>query len=207
MATPRRKPKPSESGSFLTVDNLAQLQADIRLLADSEVLVGFPEETSDRKASGGGKEPLTNAALGFIHDNGAPEANIPARPFMIPGIESARPAITKRLASAALSVLRNSQRVQPKTDIVEKNLHAVGMVAVAALKNKIDEGIPPPLADSTLQARLRRTPSRKAEAQELANRAAGVSPSIGLVKPLIDTGEMRSAINYALRSKKQREGA
>lgn len=197
--TPRKLPS-SGSGLVLAKDNYDQLVADMRLLADSEVLVGFPEESNDRDD----KSPLGNAARGYIHDNGAPEQNIPARPFMVPGIEDARSDITKQLATTAFSVLKNSQKSEPSKDIVEKGLHRVGMVAEASIKNKIDSGVPPPLTDATLQARARRVPSRKAERLELANRAAGQAPSTDLVKPLIDTGEMRNSVKYVLRSKKDR---
>lgn len=201
---PARKPlQPGEAGAFLKVDNLQQLQEDLALLAEREVLVGFPEETADRKDG----DELNNAARGYIHDNGAPEQNIPARPFMLPGIESAEAAITRALATTAMSVLKNTQRTAPKTNIVERGLHAVGLIAQSAIKAKIAEGIPPPLADATLAARARRVPSRTAEKQELANRRKGMSPSTDLVKPLIDTGEMQGAVKYALRSKKERKDA
>lgn len=195
------KRKPALAGATLVVDNLALLQRDIQLLAESEVLVGFPEETTDRDDG----SPLNNASRGYIHDNGAPESNIPARPFMIPGIERAQHQITSRLVSTAVSVLKNSQQREPKTNIVERGLHAVGMVAVSAIKSVISDGIQPPLSDVTLYQRMRRVPSRKAEKQELANRAAGAPPSTDLVKPLIDTGEMSNAITHVLRSKRDRK--
>ena len=44
----------------------------VRILANSRLLVGFPAESAGRDEG-----PLTNAALAYIHDNGAPEAGIP----------------------------------------------------------------------------------------------------------------------------------
>ncbi len=199
MKTPK-KPPASGSGVHVTVDNLEQLKADLLLLADSEVLVGFPESSTERQDG----STLTNAARGYIHDNGAPEVNIPARPFMVPGIEAARMEITASLGRTALSVVKNATKANPSHNIVERGLHAAGLTAVSSIKQKITEGVPPPLADSTLRARAARVPSRKAEKKELENRAAGMPPSTELVKPLIDTGEMINAVKHVIRSKKDR---
>lgn len=201
MATSRKPIKPGESGARLQVDNLPQLVEDLRLLAESEVLVGFPETVNDREDG----DELGNAARAYIHDNGAPEQNIPARPFMIPGIESARDNISTQLAKGAVAILRNSQSGSPKHNIVEKALHAAGMTAVSAIKNKIAEGIPPPLADATLRRRAARVKSRTAEREELKRRGQGMAASTDLVKPLIDTGEMINRVTYVLRSKKERQ--
>ena len=197
----KKSTKRTDSGAFIQVDNLELLKRDLALLVDSEVLVGVPQEEDDRDDG----SPLGNAARAYIHDNGAPEVGIPARPFMVPGIESARTQITKQLAMTAVSVLKNSQSKQPKDNIVERGLHAVGLIAQSAIKNKISEGISPPLSDRTLRARANRVKSRKAEREELANRKAGMKPSVDLVKPLIDTGEMQQSIKYVLRSKKDRK--
>lgn len=200
MPTPKKLPA-SGTGVLLKTDNLAQLIADMKLLAGTEVLVGFPEDTTDRDDG----SPLTNAARGYIHDNGAPEQNIPARPFMLPGMKDAEIEVTRRLARTAQSVLKNSQKDTPKKDIVEKGLHRVGAAARDAIKAKISEGIPPPLADSTLQARARKYPSRKGEKAELLVRSWGVAPSTEFAKPLIDTGEMQNSVNYVIRSKTDRK--
>lgn len=199
----KQSTKRNDTGAFIQVDNLALLKRDLALLVDSEVLVGVPEGEDSRDDG----SPIGNAARAYIHDNGAPEANIPARPFMEPGIMSAQVEITKALAVTALSVLKNSQQKQPKNNIVERGLHAVGMVAVSAIKNKIAEGIPPPLSDRTLRARAAKTPSRKAEREELAARRRGEKAGTDRVKPLIDTGEMMGSIKHVLRSKKERKDA
>lgn len=201
---PLKKPlKRDDAGAFIQVDNLALLRRDLELLVDSEVLVGVPAEEDARDD----RSPIGNAARAYVHDNGAPEVGIPARPFMQPGIMAAQVELTKALARTALSVLKNSQQKQPKGNIVERGLHAVGMVAASSIKKKIDEGIPPPLADSTLRARAAKTPSRRAEREELAARARGEKPGTDRVKPLIDTGEMRNSITYVLRKKKERKNA
>eukprot|EP01037_Dinobryon_pediforme_P023422 gene23422-24868_t len=80
--------------------NVNALVERIKAMTKSEVLVGIPDQNAPRsadedearKASG---EPVNNAELGYIHEFGVPEQNIPARPFLIPGIT----AVKARLAT------------------------------------------------------------------------------------------------------------
>ena len=190
---------------------LEQLAESMRLLADVEVLVGFPEETTARTVDTGetndyGKpiigvegSDITNAALAYIHDNGAPEQNIPARPFMRPGIEEVEKKITAKFAQIVNAVVvRNAGTI-----VVEQGLTQVGIIAKLAIQNKINEGIPPPLAVSTLRARARK--GRKGAGIELLARSKGYEPSMDFAKPLVDTGQLRNAVNYVIRSRKKRK--
>lgn len=169
-------------------------------LADNEVLVGFPEASTTRKEDPEeeGSGDLTNAALGYIHDNGAPEANIPARPFMLPGIEDARGKLIKIAKNTGMKVL---DATNPQ-EVVDQGLHMMGLVAQSSIRKVINDGIDPPLADRTLRERARR--GRKGAKEELANRAAGLPPGKELAKPLIDTGQLRNAVNYVIRPRKRR---
>lgn len=178
-------------GLHLKQDNLQELLAATRVLVRSQVLVGVPEETTDDREAGEPGPPVTNAALAYIHDNGAPEANIPARPFMIPGIEAVREDVTKVLARAASYALSGNAAK------VDEGFRRVGTIVSTSVRRKIDDGVPPPLADATVARRAAR--GRKGAKQELANRAAGMAPSLDLAKPLIDTGEMRKSITYVVR--------
>lgn len=174
----------------------------LQLLASVEVLVGFPEDTTEDGRESG--EP-TNAALGYIHDNGAPEVNIPARPFMVPGIEAAQDPITDKLGQTMKAALRGGG-----PEVVEKGLAQVGFIAMNSIKSTINAGVPPPLSDRTLRARMKKgrkngAGARKGAAQELDRRWDGQAPSVEFAKPLVDTGAMRNAVQYAIRSKKQRK--
>lgn len=184
------------NGLHVTQDNMPELLAAIRVLARDEVLVGVPDEGTERVNDDGTRADVTNASLAYIHDNGAPEANIPARPFMIPGMEDAAPQVTKALAAGARGVLAG--RIQAAADSL---VHA-GLRAQLAIQNKINEGIPPPLADVTVQARARK--GRKGAQEELNRRAKGFGASLQLAKPLVDTGEMRKSITYVIRPRSQR---
>lgn len=188
-------------GLRIAADNVAELRLMMKILADREVLVGFPKDTTKRDPEEGAaleSLDITNAALGYIHDKGMPEQNIPARPFMLPGIEDAKPAVTKHLKWTAKQVLRRAG-----VGAVLVGFERAGIAAQFALRRKINEGIPPPLAPSTLAERARK--GRKGAKQEIANRAAGMEASTQLAKPLIDTGQLRNAINYVIRERKVRK--
>lgn len=202
MAKTDRDPngrKTFDNGTGLRVksDTLPALVKAMAALASREVLVGFPEESADRPSEGGGKQSITNAALAYIHDNGAPEARIPARPFMIPAIESVKPQVTKTLARAAQYALAG------EANKVDEGFERVGMLAVKAIRDTINAGIPPALAESTVRARARR--GRKGAQEELNRRDAGHGASLQLAKPLIDTAEMLKSSNYVVRARSARE--
>ncbi len=184
------KPRGSDMDKMLTA---------LSTLADVEVLVGFPEDTSGRSGEEGASVGITNAALGYIHDNGAPEQNIPPRPFMGPGIDEAKDAIETKLEQVLKAVVQKGA----DASTVEAGMHQVGLIAKLAIQNKINEGIGPPLSDATLQRRAAK--GRKGAALELSLRRKKLAaPSTVLAKPLVDTGQMRNAVNYAIRSRKKR---
>lgn len=187
-----------KTGVKVTKDKWEGIRDAIRGLANEEVLVGFPEDTSARDPDDAEDREITNAALGYIHDNGAPEQNIPARPFMIPGMNDAKAQATKILAGAA----RQALRLGAASNQPDAGLTAVGLAVQAAIRRKINSGIPPPLADSTLQRRAAK--GRKGAAEELENRAQGKASSTQLAKPLVDTAQMRNAVNFVIRGRKRR---
>lgn len=192
MAT--RKSWDRGSGLKVKVDNLPELRQSIGLLLAHEVLVGFPEDTTERKDPESMAGGITNASLGYIHDNGAPEANVPARPFMIPGITSVLPTITNtlvRMAEFGLSGRPNK---------IQEGNERIGLMAVGAIQAYITAGIGPPLADYTVAQRAKK--GRKGAQAEQNRRAAGYgasAPGAGLVTPLIDTAEMLKSLNYVVR--------
>lgn len=173
--------------------DLEAIAANMRALANMDILVGVPSDETQREDEDG----LTNAALAYIHDNGAPEQHIPQREFMRPGINSVRSEINARLRKMAKSV------TEGRMANLDQQAIRIGLLAKTAIQNAINEGIPPPLAESTLRARARR--GRKGAQEELKSRGEGNPPSMGLAKPLIDSGQLRNSINYALRSKAKRE--
>lgn len=178
-------------------DDAQRVYEDMKRLAQAEILVGFPEGGPEREETDG----PTNAQLAYIHDRGAPEANIPARPFMVPGIEENMGAIERRMRTAAKQILREKNPLN-----AAQVLTRVGITAVVGIKRKINEGIPPPLSDYTLRKRAERgTKGRKGAKIELLLRSFGEAPSTEHAKPLIDTGQMRNAVTYVLRRRRDRK--
>ena len=182
----------------ITRDDVAKLKTVLRHLVERELLVGFPEDTTDRTVEPKEKKDITNATLGYIHENGAPDVKIPARPFMRPGMESVKDGVTAGLVRVAKNVVASRSVEQ-----VERGLTIVGLKVQSALRRKINEGVPPPLAEATLARRAAK--GRKGAVLELKNRALGLPPSTQLAKPLIDTGQLRNAINFVIRARKARK--
>lgn len=183
-------------GVRLVRDRVPAFREALRVLTSQEVMVGVPGETNFKGRKAG--EP-SNAALAYVHDQGAPESNIPARPFMTPGIADARPKIVDRLKSAGVAALDGNSAG------VTSQLHAAGLAAVASIRAVIRAGIAPPLAASTVKRRIARRKSASWRAQRraevAANVAAGNAPGKGLFTPLIDTGALLSAITHVLRKR------
>lgn len=182
------------TGLKVTKDGLEQIKARVFDMTTQEVLVGFPEDTTERKND---ELPtaVTNATLAYIHDNGAPEQNIPARPFMIPGINDAKARVADKMGQMARAVVAGR-------DVVERGFIQVGTLVQTAIRKKINEGVPPPLADATLRARAAR--GRKGAQAELDARAQGLPAGTALAKPLVDTGQLRNAVNWVIRRRKAR---
>jgi len=154
----------------VTKDDVAKVLANIQAMAGKQVLVGIPADKSPRKG-----DPITNASLGYIHEHGSPARNIPARPFLVPGVKEAAPkaaAAMKKLAGQALT----------DASAVDKALNAAGLIAQTGVKKRIvsGEGFAP-LKEGTIKARQRKG-------------AKGT-------KPLIRTGQLLNSITYVVREK------
>lgn len=183
------------SGVVKVTDRLKNLTAGISALTNITVMVGVPEAKGGRKEG----QDITNADLAYIHDKGSVIAHIPARPFMEPGIASVKADIARELVNAGNSVLKGEKKV-------ETFLNRIGIIATRAIKAKITEGIPPPLAPSTIRARIARIKGKKRRQKIAAAQAAGIPDSRqngaeGIFTPLIVTGQLRNAITYVLRRK------
>jgi hypothetical protein len=161
-----------EPGAHVIFDDLAKVTEGIAALAGTRVMVGVPSEKGMR-SDPESPEPINNAALAYIHEHGAPEANIPARPFLVPGLEADKAAIESGLTKVGEAALDG------RADAVDRGFHAVGLRGQAAVRKKITDGPFQPLAPSTLAARRRR--GRTGD------------------KPLIDTAQLRSSLSYVIR--------
>lgn len=157
----------AKSGVRVTKDKTRDLFKAISALTRKDVLVGVPEEAPDRRGEG-----ISNAALAYIHQFGAPAANIPARPFLYEGIEDAQEKIVGQLGKGGKAALDGDSAG------VDKALNSAGLVAQNSVKARINEGDFTPLAPSTVAARKRKGDDDP--------------------KPLVDTGQLRNSITYVV---------
>ena len=197
-----------DSGVTKTIDKVGELLKQVAELSTSDVLVGIPKERNARRD---GK--IGNAELARVHEFGSPARNIPARPFLYPGLRKVRPEVIKLLHEGAMKAVR-FEHVN-----VDATLHKVGLIARNAVVEAITDPAPPftPLKPATIRARLRRTAAgrRKLRQIKAGGQQLGMNMSeiltgyaeaswdtggAGLnIQPLLDTLQMRAAITYVVR--------
>jgi hypothetical protein len=135
-------------------------------LARAHVKVGVLASKRGSETHSGDAGHITLMELAAIHEFGSPAASIPERSFIratfyVRRVEELR----RKCAQIAKAVVTQGMDAQ-------RALGLLGAWAVAEVKNTITEiDIPPPLADSTVQAK-------------------------GSSKPLVDTGQLKNSIQY-----------
>jgi phage gpG-like protein len=161
----------------VVVDRVVQVLEAVAVLTGKQVLVGIPGTTAPRKTDPKqpGRQEPSNPTLGYIHEFGSPSRNIPARPFLRPGVEAVREEAAARLRKAGDLALAG------KPEGVERQLKSAGLLAQNSVRRKITEGPFAPLAPATIAARKARKVTR--------------------TKPLIDTGQLRASITYVIRAR------
>lgn len=167
-----------------------EVLANLRSLQNKRVLVGIPKTNADRDGSA-----IDNAVLGYIHETGDPNHGLPARPFLAPGV--------KTVQTATISGLRNAAKRASDGDAIgaDQQLNAIGMRAASAVQSYLSSGLSPPLAEATVRARLRRTQRGQRTLRTLRNQGADLAQwGAANFKPLIDTGQLRRAITYVIRT-------
>lgn len=188
-----------KSGVTTRVDNAQAILDALRSLTKKDVLVGIPEEDSERE-----DVPFGNAGIGYVNEYGSPAQNIPPRPHLIPGVKSVEEQTVPQLKAAAQAALDGNAAG------AERALNRAGTLAANGVRRYMTITGFTPLADSTVEARARR--GRKGAKAELARRSAdgklnAINPDSGQlisnenVRPLIDTGQCRRAITHIVRDK------
>ena len=162
-----------KDGLHTLKDNAEKVLEGISLLGRLRVMVGIPQDETQRD----GDAPITNAALLYIHENGAPEVGIPARPTLKPGVKDAQVEIERRIRLGGQAALDG------KPESVRNQYAAAGQAGASAVKARINSNTPPPLKAGTLAARRRRGVKR--------------------TNTLVDTGQMRNAVTYVVREEKK----
>jgi hypothetical protein len=164
-----------KSGARMTKDSMAVLRRSVEDLAKQRVLVGIPSDEATRVNDDGSVSPINNAALGYLVEHGSPANNTPERPFLVPGVQESLPQANPRIGKAGSKMLAGDPAG------AEKEFHAVGLIAQASVKRKMNVGPFAKLADSTLAARRRRGVTR--------------------TTPTVDTANLQAHITYVVRKK------
>lgn len=152
-------------------DKTPAVLKSLKAMKGAQVLIGVPSSADGRSG-----EAIGNAALAYINDRGAPSANIPARPFLVVGVEAGLEKATKALKVYAAKGLDNPEQI-------DKGLAAAGMICRDAVKARIvsQEGFKP-LSPTTLKMR----------------KARGFTGT----KALIVTASLLNSITYVVERKK-----
>jgi len=187
-----------KSGATMTSDKMAALIRSISALAKKDVLVGIPDSAPEREDT-----PMTNAQIGYVMETGSPAHNVPARPFLVPGVQDVQAECAERLKDGATAALDGNETGATRA------LTAAGMIAEQSVKKKIGSNIPPALSPETIRnrRRSRQTQSmRKSEKDYLKAIADGVDPAqaqtaAGII-PLVNTGSLRNSVTHVVRDKK-----
>lgn len=148
-------------------DKLADVLKALGELSKKDVLVGIPQEESGRAGT------VTNAELLYIHTNGSPINNIPARPVIEPAIEKDKNNITTLLKDATKKALDGDSAGSMKS------LELAGMEGQNASRDWFTNPENNGWAPNSPVTILRK----------------------GSENPLIDTGELRKSITYVVRDK------
>ena len=180
-----------KSGVKMIKNNLSKLEKSFEELSNLDLFVGVPSDKPDRKDP---DEP-NNATIAYINDKGSPAMGIPQRSFMRPGISDAREYIIKRMRKGGREIIKGD------TDAAYNTLTACGLKSQNCIRKRINDGIPPPLSQRTLEGRIANRTAIKGTQEELDRRFAGEEAGTDLAKPLIATGQLRNSITYVIRKR------
>lgn len=160
-------------------NNIPEFLAGLHKLSEYVVYVGIPADAKARE------EPhIANATLGYIHEKGSPINNVPARPFLYPGVKNSQNKWLPRFEAAGRAALDGNVAG------MVKYLEEAGTLAQSAVQRRIQGGIPPPLSPATVRNRRRRSAGSKYRRK--ATTAAQTTP-------LYDTGQMLRSITYVVK--------
>ena len=188
-----------KNGTSVRIDVASQVLKSIQAFDKLRVLVGVPESTAGREDYEG--QEINNATIGYLMENGSPAANIPARPHLVPGVQSAGPEIVKRYRAAAQKTLAGETRALGIAHQV------VGQIAADKVRLKIATGPFQPLAPSTVagRARQRGTGKRPGEIEYARLIRQGETPASAQaaagIQPLINSGQYSASIIFVVRAR------
>lgn len=174
----------------------AELIKRVEDAAKADVLVGVPESTAPRKD---GKTKVNNAMLAAIHEAGAPSRNIPARPFMAPGIERVKDQLFKLFTAAAESIISGGDTMP--------YLERIGTAARDSIRRYFtaDNGWKPLSAKTIVRRAYNRLADNvsfmRASKQRRFKMLVKELQKQGPQRPLVDKGELRRSIEYVIEER------
>lgn len=168
-----------------TLDRGAALKRAMDLLTGTDVLVGIPDDAGQREEDG----PVGNAVIGYVHEYGSPDQNIPPRPFLVPGIAAVQDGVAAELRVGAQAALRGNAAG------VTAAQTRIGLLAVKAVQTRFLDNDWPALAPATLAAR------RRALAKKKGQRKPRKGTPHPRPNPLFDTAQLQRAVTYVLRGR------
>tara|TARA_Y100001954_G_scaffold167695_1_gene178039 strand:+ start:18386 stop:18925 length:540 start_codon:yes stop_codon:yes gene_type:complete len=178
----------SKSGVKVLKNDVFDVSKAMRALTMQSVLVGIPGEggRSDEDSD------LTNAEIGFIHEKGSPANNIPARPFLTPGIRAAHPQIVDQLRAAGKAALEG------KVSGVNSSLERAGIIAQNSVRAQFVDNDWAELDEKT----LKRRPVIQRDDEGKPTKHGKSRQERGAVNPLLDSGQLRKAVTYVVKKGK-----
>lgn len=156
-----------------------ELVKGLAFIKSHDVYVGIQQANDVRKESKENKNKvaITNAELLFIHTNGSPINNIPARPVIEPAIKDDNDRLSSMMKKAAQLAL-SGKFTEALTQLKLTGMRGQNVSRAWFLNSK--NGWPP-----------------NSPAVQAAKRRKGSTDP----KPLIDTGELRKSITYFVKGK------
>lgn len=181
-----------------------QFAQQIEKAARYEVLVGIPSPHPKRleihKDEGKKRafHGIWNADLAAIHENGAPARGIPARPFIRPGIER----VKKRL----IQIAANAGEAMAAGESLRPYAEQAGLEAQRSIRAVFRDNNWAPLRPRTMinraYKRVKKRRDRRGQdttdRQKMAKLVAKELAAMGAMRALIDTGQLRQAIDYVV---------
>lgn len=173
-----------------TGNGLLDILQAVGELSKMDVLVGIPH--GEVRTDGDG---LTNAQIGYLQETGSPAMNIPERPFLVPGVEQVQDEVGDTLVKAVDAAFSGNHKRMMFL------LESAGMKAMSSVRAYFVNGEFAPLSLATIRARARRSSRSRNGAKKYLKQLETGPAETGLVRPLIDTGELRKSVTYIIMKK------
>lgn len=167
---------------LLTIEqeiNLVALEQLIDALAKKALYVGIAKDSSGDKREDDGPN---NHLLGYVHEFGSPINNIPARPFLVPGVKRQQVFITSKLKDAMRLALGGDARG------CDRILEQLALSTAAGVRDYMSVANFEPLKPATIKYRNRSRLTQSSRQEE-------IDMDMSKIRPLINTGSLRNSVD------------